>query len=157
MSRRMYRTAARLRGRGLTTAKKMAIATAILATFAGVEWWVYCGRDYVLRDHLVAGTQALTELRARMEQYRADHHTYLTVDGHIVSPCDAVGATGTFTLACPTLSPVSYQLAATGSGPTAGFVYTTDSQGNRNTIRVAEGWSHTAPYACWITREGESC
>ena len=149
----MNRAAAR--SRGLTSVKNVALAATVVAAFAAAEWSVY--RAHVLHGHLAAGTQALAELRTRMEQYRADHHTYLTVDGRTVSPCDTTGAAGTFTLACPTLSPASYQLAATGSGPTAGFVYTTDSQGNRHTIRVADGWSRTTPDACWITREDDAC
>jgi len=158
MSRRTNRTAARhvtFVPRGLTLTRKVAIAAAVVAIFAAVEWSVY--RDHVVHGHLVGGTQALAELRTRMEQYRADHSTYLTADSRIASPCDAPGTAGTFTLACPTLSQASYQLAATGSGPTAGFVYTTDSQGNRNTIRVADGWGDAAPYACWITRRDDSC
>jgi type IV pilus assembly protein PilE len=154
MNRRTNPTAARSRGLA-PVVQNVALAATVVVAFAAAEWSVY--RAHVLHGHLTAGTQALAELRTRMEQYRADHHTYLTVDGRAVSPCDTTGAAGTFTLACPTLSPASYQLAATGSGPTAGFVYTTDSQGNRKTIRVADGWGRAAPDACWITREDDAC
>jgi prepilin-type N-terminal cleavage/methylation domain-containing protein len=138
--------------RGFTLIEAM-IVVAIVVILAAIALPGY--RDYIVRGKLAEGTHALAGLRARMEQYHQDNRTYLTVSPAIVSPCDASIAAGTFTLACPTLSPTAYQLAATGSGVTHGFVFTTDTQGNQATLRVPGGWGTAAPYACWITRRGD--
>jgi type IV pilus assembly protein PilE len=131
------------------------IVVAIVAILAAIALPSY--RDYIVRGKLVEGTRALAGLRARMEQYHQDNRTYLTVSAAIVSPCAANTTAGTFALACPMLSPTAYQLAATGSGVTNGFVFTTDTQGNQATLRVPSGWGTAAPYACWVTRKGDSC
>jgi len=117
-------------------------------------------RDYVIRGKLVAGTNALANMRTQMEQYYQDNRTYATVSAStIVTPCVAnavVASNGTpFNVGCaaaadaPTAT--TYTLRATGTGTVAGAVYTIDQSNSMTTVSFPTPWgSVPAANACWI-------
>ena len=124
-------------------------------------------RDYVIRGKLVAGTNALANMRTQMEQYYQDNRTYATVSAPaIVTPCVAnavVASNGTpFNVSCSAASDAptatTYTLRATGTGTVAGAVYTIDQANNMTTVAFPTPWgSVPAGNACWIMRKGDSC
>lgn len=135
---------------------ELMITVAIVAILAAVAVPAY--RDYIVRSRLADGTNALSSLRARMEQYYQDNRTYKSV-GAIVSPCAASSTAGTFTIDCPSLENTSYRLRAKGSGTTANFVYTMDHNGNQATTGLPSDWGSVPDggYTCWITKKGGTC
>jgi type IV pilus assembly protein PilE len=147
------------RPRGFTLIELM-IAVAIVGILAAVALPMY--RAYAVRGRLVAGTNALASLRTSMEQYYQDNRTYLDVSTDIKSPCSFTTAgssvADTFTLSCSSLTATTYTLTATGSGLTAGAVYTVD-QRNTQTTQGLPGVLGSVPSSnqCWIMRKGDSC
>lgn len=133
------------------------IAMAMVATLAALA--LRCWSEHLVRDQLLAGTQALAGLRARLELYHRHHRTYLSVSDDIVSPCDTLpaGGAGTFDLQCTQVTAGTYFLTAQGRGETQGFVYTTDTRNTRVTAGLPARWGANPPYPCWITRPGEAC
>lgn len=139
--------------RGFTLIELM-ITVAIIAILAAIALPAYS--DYVTRGRLVDATNALSALRAKMEQHYQDNRTYLTT-GSYTTPCKASANTtaGTFTISC-TVTSTSYTLTATGSGTTADFAYTIDQDGTQATTGLPSGWG-TAQSGCWVQRKGQTC
>lgn len=136
---------------------ELMITVAIVAILAAVAVPAY--RDYIVRSRLADATNALSSLRARMEQYYQDNRTYKTVGGKIVSPC-AGSTLGTFAIDCLSLEATSYQLRAKGSGMTTGFIYTIDHDGNQATKGLPPDWGSVPDgggYTCWIMKKGGTC
>jgi type IV pilus assembly protein PilE len=141
------------------------ITVAIIAILTAVALPAY--RDYVIRGKLVAGTNALANMRAQMEQYYQDNRTYATVSApNIVTPCvaNAVMASNSnpFNVGCSasTDAPTStaYTIRATGTGAVTGAVYTVDQSNNMKTVSFPTPWgSVPANNGCWIMRKGDSC
>ena len=141
------------------------IAVAIVGILTAIALPSY--RNYVIRGKLVAGTNALANMRTQMEQYYQDNRTYATVSAPaIVTPCVAnavVASNGTpFTVGCSAASDVptatTYTLRATGTGTVAGAVYTIDQANNMATVSFPTSWGTVpANNACWIMRKGDSC
>jgi len=136
--------------RGFTLIEVM-ITVAIVAILASIALPNY--RDYVLRGQLVDGTNGLSTMRATLERYFQDNRTYESV-GAFTSPCDAAVQFGTFSVTC-TVDATHYQLLATGSGATDGFVYFVDEKDVRKTDGVPSGWSTCA--TAWIVKRGQPC
>ena len=139
------------------------ITVAIVAILCAIALPLY--GNYVIRGKLVAGTNSLAALRAQMEQYYQDNRQYTSVSASIVSPCLApttAGNANTFVVGCTAPSSVltdtAYVLTATGSGPTAGAVYTVDQANNMSTLGLPTSWgSVPANNGCWLMRKGDSC
>jgi len=141
------------------------IVVAIIGILTAIALPSY--RNYVIRGKLVAGTNALANMRAQMEQYYQDNRTYATVSAPaIVTPCvaNAVAASnGTpFNVSCAAASDAptatTYTLRATGTGTVAGAVYTVDQSNNMTTVSFPTPWgSVPAGNGCWIMRKGDSC
>jgi len=141
------------------------IVIAIIAILTAIALPSY--RNYVIRGKLVAGTNALANMRTQMEQYYQDNRTYATVSAPgIVTPCVAnavVASNGTpFNVSCSAASDAptatTYTLRATGTGTVAGAVYTIDQANNMTTVAFPTPWgSVPAGKACWIMRKGDSC
>jgi prepilin-type N-terminal cleavage/methylation domain-containing protein len=145
------------RARGFTLIELM-VTVAIVAILAAIAYPSY--RDYVLRGRIVDASNGLSVMRANMERYFQDNRTYLST-GSYTSPCmvaSTLRMSGTFTLSCDgtygALTATSYTLVATGSGGTAGFVFTVDQANNRATVAVGSGWTTCA--SDWVSRRG-SC
>jgi type IV pilus assembly protein PilE len=158
LARRMRRQA------GFTLIEVM-IVVGIIGILAAIALPSY--RNYVIRGKLVAGTNALANMRTQMEQYYQDNRTYATVSApSIVTPCVAnavVASNGTpFNVGCsaPSDAPTAttYTLRATGTGAVAGAVYTIDQANNMTTVAFPTPWgSVPASNGCWIMRKGDSC
>ena len=139
------------------------ITVAIVAILTAIALPMYA--DYVIRGKLVAGTNSLAALRAQMEQYYQDNRQYTSVSSSIVSPCLAATTpsnSNTFIVGCTAassaLSDTAYTLTATGTGPTAGAIYTVDQGNNMSTLHLPDSWgSVPANHGCWLMRKGDSC
>lgn len=147
----------RRRQSGFTLIELM-IVVVVIAILASIALPAY--KDYVTRARLVDAVNALTTLRAKMEQHYQDNRSYLTV-GSYTTPCSVSSnlSAGSFTLACPanSLTDSGYTITATGSGQTAGFIYTLDQNGTQTTTGLPSGWGSTPQSGCWVQRKGQTC
>jgi type IV pilus assembly protein PilE len=146
----MKSLSAHRRAAGFTLIELM-VAVAIVAILASIALPAYT--DYVLRSKIPDGTNALSALRARMEQFYQDNRTYAK------GPC--VGAKtnrGYFTISC-TADQSTYTVTATGTGTTAGFVYTVNQDDTESTTGLPSSWGSVpnGGYSCWIVRQGDKC
>jgi len=132
---------------------ELMVTVAVVAILASIALPAYT--DYILRSRIPDGTNALSTMRARMEQFYQDNRSYL--DG----PCVTASMSGRryFSLQCATLTKTTYTITATGIGPAAGFVFTIDNLGNEVTTGIPAAWGKAPPtgYTCWVTRRGEMC
>ena len=98
-----------------------------------------------------AGARALSDYRARMEQYFQDNRNYGSG-----TTCGVALPTGAaakyFNYGCtPSTTPMGYVMTATGSsGNAVGHEYTINQNGDRTTTRF-KGASVTA--TCWLTKD----
>jgi type IV pilus assembly protein PilE len=137
------------------TLLELMVVVAIVGILAAVAVPAYT--DYVMRGHLVDGSNALSSLRVRMEQHYQDHRTYETVSAiPATSPCDNSSTAGLFTITCTTLTANTWTAEAQGSGAVSGFTYTIDQDGVMATTALPTGWG-TASTGCWIQRKGATC
>ena len=135
------------------------IVVAIVAILASLALPSY--RDYILRGHLADAGSGLAALRADMERYYQDNRTYADISASVKAPCGGAQASGDFTFSCyGTLDNQSFTVRATGSGITAGFIYSIDSLNNRHTDAVPAGSGYntcTSAPDGWMLRRGQSC
>jgi len=148
--------------RGFTLIELM-IVVAIIAILAAIALPAYS--DYVTRSRLVDATNALSTLRAKMEQHYQDNRTYATATyttaagtTTYTTPCKATAnaTAGTFTLSC-TVDATSYTITATGSGTTNDFAYTIDQDGTQKTTGLPSGWGSYPQTGCWVQRKAQTC
>jgi type IV pilus assembly protein PilE len=142
--------------RGFTLIEVM-ITVAIVGILASVALPAYS--DYVRRGQLPEAFNALSDYRAKMEQYYQDNRNY----GSSPACADATGtgnwssfaSTEHFRYGCvATASPQGYTITATGrTGPAVGHVFTINHNGDRATTTF-KGSDVTA--SCWLTRD-RSC
>ena len=146
---------ARRRPHGFTLIEVM-IAVAIIGILTAVALPAY--RNYMVRGKLVEGVNGLAALRTQMEQYYQDNRQYTNVSGTILSPCNSSTTSGSFTITCSNLTTVTYKLTATGSGLSAGAVYSVDNSNAQSTDSFPTGWgSVPSSHACYLMRKGDSC
>jgi len=146
------RSRARRPARGFTLIEMM-ITVAVIGILAAIALPIYT--DYVLRGRLVDAINALSGLRAKMEQHYTDNRTYAT-SGANASPCATSFPAGAFTISCSNLTASTYTATATGSATVASFSFTIDQNGTMNTTSLPTTWG-SATSGCWITRKGGSC
>jgi len=137
---------------------ELMITVAIVAILAAMALPAYT--DYVIRGRLVEGTNALSALRAQMEQYYQDNRTYKDV-GSFQSPCNdtKLPALKYFNVKCSNVDKTTYTLTATGTGMTADATFTVNEKNTMTTTGLPTAWGKTVPSAnqCWIMRRGETC
>ena len=134
------------------------ITVVIVGILAAIALPAYT--DYVRRGQVLEGTNALVAMRADMERHFQDNRTYKSV-GTFVTPCEvdiAKRTVGNFILSCSAgPADTTYTLAATGSGPVGGAIYTFNEQGLKATPAVPSdsGWSICATQ--WVVKKGQPC
>ena len=131
---------------------EMMIVVAIIGILAAIALPSY--RNYVLRGKIVDGTNKLTFLRAKMEQFYQDNRTY---EGK-TSACSTAGNYDTteFKFSCSDVSSSAYTVVAKGQGGLSDFEYTIDAGGTMATTGLPSAWG-TAKTGCWITKPGGTC
>ncbi len=134
---------------------ELMVTVAIIGILSSIAIPAYS--DYVKRGYIVDATNALSSMRARLEQHYQDNRTYADVTGStgsvtFTSPCTST-TIGKFSISCAP-SATTYNITATGNGPVASFIYTLDQIGTQTSTSP---WSANASVNCWITRKGGSC
>jgi type IV pilus assembly protein PilE len=113
--------------------------------------------NYVRRAKITEAVSALSDMRVKMEQYFQDNRTYTATP----AACGTAGVAAlpapskNFVFTCPTLTPTTYVVTATGIASTNmnGFVYTIDQANVRaSTITGVSGWNSNA--TCWVLGPG---
>lgn len=139
------------RGVGFTLLELL-VALSVVGILAAAVWPSYL--DHVQRSRASEAVQALSDARAAMEQHFLNNRTY--EDG----PCATSRTVESYTVACPAAPTAdTFRVRATGSGPTAGFVYEIDHHGTTRTLGLPSGWGSvpSGGRPCWITRRGQTC
>ncbi len=123
------------------------IVVAIIGILAAIALPSYT--DYVMRGRIPEATNVMSNFAYRMEQYFQDNRRYPTVSGGDACGVANPDATANFAFDCAVSSDTAYRLTATGQGPMAGFAYTIDQAGGRETTGLPSGWTDVA--GCWVT------
>jgi type IV pilus assembly protein PilE len=136
---------------------ELMIAVAIVAILVGVALPSY--REYVIRGHLADSSNGLALMRAQMERHYQDNRTYATA-GTFTTPCASTDAAprtfNNFVVTCSgTPTATTFTLAATGSGPAAGFAFTINQSDVRATTSAPTGWNTCTTK--WLTKKGAAC
>ncbi|MEJ8858349.1 type IV pilin protein [Variovorax robiniae] len=154
-----YAAASRPRSRGFTLIEVM-ITVAIIAILASVAVPSY--KDYIRRGQQPEAFNALSDFRAKMEQYYQDNRGYGTGTSTTCAPdstassWNAFAATARFGYVCATdgATQQSYTITATGTaGQVNGDKYRIDQLGNRTTTKFKGA---TVSANCWLT-SSSSC
>jgi len=139
--------------RGFTLIELM-IAVVVVAILAAVALPSY--NTYVQRGKITEATANLSTMRVKMEQYYQDQRSYVgACAAGTVAPLPDANNSKYFTYTCPTKTATSFVVQADGKDNMAGFTYTIDQSGNRNTVTT--GWGTCANTACWVIRKDCSC
>ena len=125
---------------------ELLIAVLVIAVLAAIALPAY--NDYVLRGYVNNAQAALLAQAQSMAQFAQDHGTY-------VGSCSNPPTVNNFTIACSNLSQSTYTVTASGSGPAAGFAFTLDNTGARQTTAAARGWSTNN--SCWVSDKSGDC
>ncbi len=116
--------------------------------------------DYVTRSKLKEATAQLSGMRARMEQYYQDNHSYVgACKAGTIAPLPSSSEAKYFSYACPTLTDTTYSITATGiqSKGTGGFGFSVNQSNQKTTTGVPSGWTTPNPNQCWVSARGGKC
>jgi len=130
---------------------ELMVVVAIIGILSSVAIPQYTA--YIKRAQLVDAMQALTDMRAQLEQHFQDYRSYNTV-GSFNTPCVSQ-TVGLFNISC-SLTATSYVVTATGTGNVAGFTYSINEQNQQATVAIPADWG-AANSSCWITKKNGSC
>ena len=131
------------------------ITVAIVAILSAIAIPAY--QDYVLRARTTEATNALSDMRLKMERFYQDNRRFDAVPPacslNTVAPPPA--PTAHFTYACNVIGRDAYTVAANGTGSMTGFTFLIDEANTRSTPNVPAGWVTSA--SCWVQRRDGSC
>ena len=128
------------------TLVELMIVVVIVGILAAVAVPSY--NDYVVRGKLTEAYSTLGSLRIQAEQYFQDNRSYAGF------PCATAGVKY-FAYACPVSTAAAFTATATGSGQTAGFVFSIDQNNAATTTGVGAGWGNKG--CGWVRRKDGSC
>lgn len=138
----------KLENRGFSLIELM-IVVAIVGVLAAIGVPQY--NEYMIKGKLAEAFSQLNSLSLRMEQYYQDNRNYGSTNCGIAAP--ASPTVQYFTYSCAlTNSGQGFTYTATGS-TAAGFTYTINEAGTRNTTAVPSGWSGSNAN-CWVRGKG---
>jgi len=134
---------------GFTLIEAM-VVVAVLGILAAISVPNYS--RYVTRGHLVDAGNALSDYRARMEQFHQVNRTYAKA-----AACGQAVPTNldNFAITCAIAAGgQAFTATATGAGTTAGFVYTINHANVRATTAIPSHWGALPSDAGskWVTR-----
>jgi type IV pilus assembly protein PilE len=137
------------------------IVVVIIAVLGAVALPAY--NDYILRSRLAEAYANLGDMATKLEQYYQDNRTY----NGVPPPCTGGGTVANlptaansryFTISCPTLTNTGFTVQAAGSAANvAGFTFTIDQTGLKQTTAVPAGSGYSASTGangCWVRRKG---
>jgi len=141
---------------------ELMIVVVIISVLGAVALPAY--QDYILRSRLAEAFANLGDMAVKLEQYYQDNRTY----NGVPPPCTAGGTVANlptaanskyFTISCAGLSGTGFTVQADGNAGTnvAGFRFTIDQTGLKQTMTVPAGSGYTAstgPTGCWVRRKG---
>lgn len=131
---------------------EMMIVVAIIGILSAVAYPAY--QDYSIRGKIPEATSNLATKQNRMEQWFQDQRSYLNGAACGGTPANDTTSSHYFTFTCAATA-TTFTVTATGTGQMAGFVYTVDHNGTRQTTAVPTGW--TTSNSCWVTKKGGLC
>ncbi|MGQ2994784.1 type IV pilin protein [Variovorax sp.] len=133
---------------------EMMIVVALIAILAAIALPSY--NDYIRRGQQPEAFNALSDFRAKMEQYYQDNRKYgsgtTCANDATASSWNEFKATNRFSYACTITDGAqqAYSISATGtSGQVKNDVYSIDQNGNRSTSKFKGA---TVSANCWLTR-----
>jgi type IV pilus assembly protein PilE len=121
------------------------ITVAIIGILASIAVPSY--QDYVTRSRLVEPQSKLNDTRVQLEQFFMNNRSYVGFDC-----ARAPGGGESFKIDC-TKNANSFLITATGEGKMAGFSFTLDDQGIKQTTAAQAGWSFNKADNCWINKK----
>jgi type IV pilus assembly protein PilE len=136
------------------------IVVVIIAVLGAVALPAY--NDYILRSRLAEAYANLGDMATKLEQYYQDNRTY----NGVPPPCTGGGTVANlptaanskyFTISCPvaTLTNTGFVVQATGNvANVAGFTFTIDQTGLKQTTAVPAGSGYSTSTTCWVRRKG---
>lgn len=128
------------------TLLELMIVVAIVALLAAFAIPAY--NAYVMRGYMHAAQDAMVEQANELQKYAQDNEAY-------PSSCANPVPVTNFTITCSSSTSTSYLITATGTGPAAGFTFTLDSAGDKQTPSAAPGW--TSNSTCWTRDQEGDC
>jgi type IV pilus assembly protein PilE len=141
------------------TLLEIMVVVVLIAILAAIGLPSY--NDYILRSRLGEAYANLSDMSTKLEQYFQDQRTY----NGVPAPCTAGGTVANlpsaanarfFTISCSNLTATTYTVTATGIAGTntAGFTYTVDQSGLKQTTAVPASSGYVASATCWVRRKG---
>ena len=138
---------------------ELMIVVVIISVLGAVALPAY--QDYILRSRLAEAYANLGDMGTKLEQFYQDNRTYAgacTVAGTVANLPTATNAKY-FDVTCPTLTATQFTVQAAGKAGTnvAGFTFTVDNTGLKQTTNVPASSGYSAnigPSGCWVRRKG---
>ena len=134
---------------GFTVIEAM-VALSVLGVLAAIGVPNYS--RYAMRASLLEASTTLADYRTNMEHFYQSNHTYAK-DG--ACGWAAPRQVANFAISCTVAaSGEAFTAVATGTGPSAGFVYTIDQANARGTQSIPSHWGELPGDAShkWVTR-----
>ncbi len=136
---------------------ELMIVVVIISVLGAVALPAY--QDYILRSRLAEAYANLGGMATKLEQFYQDNRTYVgacTVSGTVANlPANPKH----FDFTCPTLTATGFTVQAAGQAGqnVAGFTFTIDNTGLKQTTAVPAGSgfsTSTGATGCWVRRKG---